>query len=36
MLDGTLPPSNTTCDVDEPNPFLILAELLRNANATQG
>jgi hypothetical protein len=34
MLDGTLPPANTNCEVDQPNPFLIVAEQL--ANSTQG
>ncbi|KAF9693331.1 hypothetical protein EKO04_008759 [Ascochyta lentis] len=26
MLDGTLPPPDTTCEVDQPNPFLAVAE----------
>ncbi|KAF2028299.1 alpha/beta-hydrolase [Setomelanomma holmii] len=34
MLDGTLPPANTTCEVDQPNPFLAYAEELANANST--
>jgi pimeloyl-ACP methyl ester carboxylesterase len=28
LLHGTLPPANTTCEVDEPNPFITMAELL--------
>jgi hypothetical protein len=34
MLDGTLPPAGATCEVDEPSPFLILAEMLKDANDT--
>ncbi|KAF2818420.1 alpha/beta-hydrolase [Ophiobolus disseminans] len=34
MFDGTLPPANTTCEVDEPNPFLAVAKQL--ADAAQG
>ncbi|KAF1850512.1 alpha/beta-hydrolase [Cucurbitaria berberidis CBS 394.84] len=26
MLDATLPPANTTCEVDEPNPWIALAK----------
>lgn len=26
MRDGTLPPANTTCEVDEPNPWLLFAK----------
>jgi hypothetical protein len=32
MRDGILPPANTTCEADEPNPWKIIAE---QANATQ-
>ncbi|KAF7578038.1 TAP domain protein [Pyrenophora tritici-repentis] len=28
MLHGTIPPANTTCDIDQPNPFLIAVEQL--------
>ncbi|KAH8725373.1 Alpha/Beta hydrolase protein [Phaeosphaeriaceae sp. PMI808] len=33
MLDGTLPPANTMCEMDEPNPFIAFAKQL--ANGTQ-
>ncbi|KAH7072281.1 Alpha/Beta hydrolase protein [Paraphoma chrysanthemicola] len=33
MLDGTIPPANTTCEIDQPNPFLLFAEQV--ANGTQ-
>ncbi|KAF1361492.1 hypothetical protein EJ07DRAFT_164529 [Lizonia empirigonia] len=33
MLDGTLPPPGTSCEVDEPNPFIIVAE---QSNSTAG
>jgi hypothetical protein len=32
MLDGTLPSADATCEVDEPNPFLIVADMLKDAN----
>lgn len=28
MIDGTLPPANAECDVDEPNPWILLAKQL--------
>lgn len=34
MLDGTLPPAGTTCEVDEPNAFIAVAKLAAQANAT--
>jgi hypothetical protein len=34
MLDGTLPPANTTCEADEPNPWIILGEQLNLTQAT--
>jgi hypothetical protein len=35
MIDGTLPPANSTCEIDEPNPFILLGEMLKEANGTQ-
>jgi hypothetical protein len=32
MLDGTVPPENTTCEADEPNPCIIIGKQL---NLTQ-
>lgn len=34
FLDGTLPPSNTVCEVDYPNPFVAFAQQTNNTSGS--
>jgi hypothetical protein len=34
MRNATLPPPNTICEVDEPNPWILLGDLLNNTQAS--